>query len=254
MNCRSRFPAYVRWGDVPTGSGTRCQIHRELIVPRRQTPLGPPAQLPPDRYRRTWHPIQLHRSIPPGAPVQSPPTHNRPASSHGYRPPLSASSPPAWLPSDRHAHDTRVQPPPTHNRPASCHGYRPPLSASSHPTWLPSDRHAHDTRVQPPPVRPPPDSSHPGSLGRSHPIGSHRTHVHGSRGSSPRQSDIRPSYICPSGIRSHAWGHPRVIPPDIVRPRVPVRSAAMIYPPMSFAVAFHPPSEPPVRYPPATGT
>ena len=215
MNCRSRFPAYVRWGDVPTGSGTRCQIHRELILRRRQTPLGPPAQLPPDRYRRTWHPIQLHRSIPPGAPVQSPPTHNRPA---------------------------------------SCHGYRPPLSASSHPTWLPSDRHAHDTRVQPPPVRPPPDSSHPGSLGRSHPIGSHRTHVHGSRGSSPRQSDIRPSYICPSGIRSHAWGHPRDIPPDIVRPRVPVRSAAMIYPPMSFAVAFHPPSEPPVRYPPATGT
>ena len=219
MNCRSRFPAYVRWGDVPTGSGTRCQIHRELIVPRRQTPLGPPAQLPPDRYRRTWHPIQLHRSIPPGAPVQSPPTHNRPASSHGYR---------------------------------------PPLSASSHPAWLPSDRHAHDTRVQPPPVRPPPDSSHPGSLGRSHPIGSHRTHVHGSRGSSPRQSDLRPSCICPSDILSHAWGHPRDIPPGIVRPRptygVSVRSPAMIYPPMSFAVASHPPSEPPVRYPPATGT
>ena len=140
--------------------------------------------------------------------------------------------------------------PPTTARPALTDTTRP-FSTSPHTAWLPSDRHTHDPRDQPPPVRPPPDSSHPGPLDRSHPIGSHRTHVHGSHGPSPHQSDIRPSDICHAGIHSHAWGHPRDIPPGIVRPRlacgVPVRSPVMIYLPASVAVASRSPPELPIR-------
>ena len=218
-------PRMIRptWPHPAATCHTRPPGIRPPSITRSVLPTDPTRPARPAAARpllcRTWHPIQLHRSMPPGSPVQSPPTDNRPASSHGYH---------------------------------------PPLSTSPHTTWLPSDRHTHDPRDQPPPVRPPPDSSHPGPLDRSRPIGSHRTHVHGSHGPSPHQSDIRPSDICPADIRSHAWGHPRDIPPGIVRPRptcgVRVRSPAMIYLPASFAVASRSPPELPVRPPSATGS